>query len=257
MLSFVPEKPHGASRILFWNVEDFGSCSTEVETCRAKRLVDIFNKTNPNVILLAEITHDSVLPMLLELMPQFKGEQFPLARRKKQGVALVDPSAQIYTNGIAKVVLQVPSGNVSIIPYHAKSGVSADDYEDRQQEIQIYHQHALKASVDGPTILIGDFNTMGNGNKISGAEEVGILRQNMAGFACIEKTQYETWMGVDDDACYPNGNFDHAFISEAHIVMLDSHKIYVGGWPNFSDFSEREAWVRQYSDHAFLILDIR
>lgn len=282
----IPEKKHGDLRVLFWNVQDFGHYSKiPIDSQRRRYLSALITASKADIALIAEVHRDRVRRGLIRIIKDevFQGHLVYRGQSKKAIMALFNRKA----GGFAEITEGNFNDNVSswsgaifpiieiykrgkrpleIMGVHTKCGVTRAAYDIRAGILGKIAQYGRR--VEGrkrSLIAVGDFNTMGYGGLINGAEEIrrsAHFLQSNGGMNKLDKNYDYTWLGIHHDAQFPVSDLDHVFCSSSIAESVrrfgndeSPHQVHVGGWKNIPH-TEQEKWVERHSDHNFLIFDL-
>ncbi len=283
----IPQKYPEHLRVLFWNIRDMGMRGDILyETYRARRVRDVFRAAQPDIVLLSEIRKSELAKTLVDRVGKgvwhienssrgARGSWFSTMFNTSSGLetdfTIADMNDGLDWDGafFPALTIETPGGKTQVISVHTKSGAHPQGFNIRRTVLNEIKLHAASLAAQKIRLLaVGDFNTMGQGEAMSGSEEVRLTEEFMAtgqdGSALVRlaKSHETTWMGIGDEAQWPLQSLDHAFVSPAARDMIvpvggDAERpVYVGGWPRLQLPVAREQWVRDFSDHAPLILDL-
>jgi len=274
------KKHPGTLRYIYWNVKDWGNDegsgngqNSVRDITRANRIRDIILAKNADIVTFAEVCDPDIQTLMQRVMPGWFSH-----------ITVDDATKNLLTISkvpvaISQTELEVPGWNnmrqspiislgqagqdFTIIPVHTKAGSKATNAKTRHAHMQklsnmahIFNERSI------PLLVIGDINTMGVRGTQTGEQEYSKLKKSLAKrLREVEKNKPVTWRGVGADSRFSPANLDHAFATQAALSMLkrfnSSAKVHVGGWPELEDNEAQEQWVRDHSDHAYLMVDIQ
>lgn len=273
-----PAKQPGDLRILFWNIRDWGHHST---TRHFNRILATLRREKPDIALFAEIMNPTIKTQLAQRLPgpHIIFETTDKNPRRLLAVfnhaaghnALIEQRNEFSNDKLTErtfPLLRVTSRdfNLAVLAVHTNSGSNPEDLGDRQRAVaKIASLHKTLQAQNTPLLVIGDMNTMGNGSSNFTPTRERTITANMlaaAGLSRLKKNRPHTWHGVGPDKIYPDTDLDHAFLTTAsaqaaRLVNTKGEQVRVSGWPDRKTGPQRDHWVRRYSDHAYLVVDIK
>ena len=275
-----------AYSLLSWNVEHFKKDPKRKE--RIPQVVALLKQQNPDVFALYEVEGKEVFAELTATMPgySFHITEGPEVQEILVGVRSAFTSfftqklefqagASLMRPG-ALVTLTIADKHYPILFLHTASGDDPrglglrDDMLVRACEFRAVLDAAAGAAVAGKAapanyLFLGDFNTMGmtyhyvSARNIAPADELGKLAREAAArkMRFLAKSAPHTWTNGSASKI-PRGNLDHVVAAD-HMKFrsFGGAEVDVRGWPQLATAAEQDKWVRDYSDHAMLYLEVQ
>lgn len=267
-----------AFSLLSWNVEHFKN-----EGSRVDRVVKKIAEQKPDVLALYEVEGADVFGELTQRMPEYhfhitEGEQvqevlvgarnslstfFTQKLEFKSGVSELRPGALL--------TVTVAGKPYPILFLHTKSGNDPRGLGLRDDMLE--HACNLRKALDAHPasggranyLFLGDLNTMGMKYKylpaknISGAEEVQKLGEvaKRAKMRVLTKDEPATWSNGSTSST-PASNLDHVIAAE-HLVFKQfaGSDVTVRGWPKEPTPAKQDEWIKNFSDHGVLYLEVQ
>ncbi len=260
-----------------WNVEHFKNKPDRVE-----RVVTFVNQQKPDVFTLLEVEGKDVFTELVTRMP---GYQFHITEGPQTQEALVGvrkgltafftqkiefKSGNQYLRPGALLTLHVDGENYSILFLHTKS--SADPIglgirDDQFARAFKFKRKVLDKAVSGKAkanfIFLGDLNTMGMDYPFNQTVEVKWELKKLdvdakkVAMRRLTKNAPATWSNGSKSRYHP-ADLDHVVASD-HLSFKSfaGAEVDVRGWPALTATTEQDTWIRQYSDHGMLYLEVQ
>lgn len=267
-----------AFSLLSWNVEHFKNVGSRVD-----RIVTKLVEQKPDVLALYEVEGADVFSELTARMPNYhfhitEGEQvqevlvgarntlssfFTQKLEFKSGVSELRPGALL--------TVTVAGKPYPILFLHTKSGNDPRGLGLRDDMLE--HACNLRKALDAHPaaggranyLFLGDLNTMGMryrflpSKSISAAEEVAKLSEvaKRAKLRVLTKDAPATWSNGSTSST-PASNLDHV-IAARHLAFKQfaGADVSVRGWPKEPTPAAQDAWIRDFSDHALLVLEVQ
>lgn len=267
-----------AFSLVSWNVEHF-----KEDDDRVPRVVDVLSAQRPDVFALYEVEGKVVFDVLTKRMPGYtfhitEGEAvqeilvgvrntmtafFTQRLEFRSGVSSLRPGALL--------TLTVSGKHYPILFLHTKSGNDPrglglrDDMLVRACEFSRTLAKASATSGPANYLFLGDLNTMGMkyrhvpGRNIDATDEITKLTGEAARFKMrlLSKDELHTWSNGSASSLPPS-NLDHV-VAANHLRFksFGGADVSVRGWPKEPTIAKQDTWIRRYSDHALLYLEIQ
>ena len=267
-----------AFSLVSWNVEHF-----KKEDDRVARVVDLVNAQRPDVFALYEVEGKVVFDALTRRMP---GYTFHITEGEAVQEILVGVRSNMtafFTQRLAfksrvsslrpgaLLTLTVASKHYPILFLHTKSGNDPrglglrDDMLVRACEFSRTLKDTPATSGPANYLFLGDLNTMGMkyrhfpGHNIASADELTKLTGEAARFKMrmLSKDEPHTWPN-GSTSMIPPSNLDHV-VAANHLQFksFGGADVSVRGWPKESTAAKQDAWIRRFSDHGLLYLEVQ
>lgn len=273
--------------IASWNVEHFKGDPT-----RIGRVVDFLADKNPDVFALYEVEGRTIFDELVTRMPGYtfqitEGEQTQeiLVGIRKNLTAFITQKIE-YKSGTTHmrpgqlVTVRVDDRNYSVLFLHVASGVNPrgmglrDDMVQRAIDFRkaLAKQDKAKGG-DGRVnyMFLGDLNCMGMDypfdREITAELELRkwdreAKKGTVNRMRRLSKTHDSSWSNGSTSSI-PDSNLDHVFATETlsfkTFAKPDGTKVdvKVTGWTEFAaDPARKDEWIRDFSDHSLLYLEV-
>ena len=269
-----------AFSIASWNVEHFKGDPT-----RTNRVIDFLKKQNPDVIGLYEVEGSEVFTAVTA---KFPGYTFQITEGPETQEILVGVKADLSAFMTQK--LEFKSGNsfmrpgllltitisgkqYSILFLHLASSNEPHGFglRDDMAVRAIKFRNTLDKAVGGNAnyIFLGDLNSMGMDypykKEIDSTLELKRWDTRAKQFYNLKrliKTKDNTWSN-GSGSTIPDSNLDHVYASE-HLKFKQFNKgtsekadVSVRGWVDAKSDSEKNKWIKDYSDHSLLYLEVQ
>lgn len=269
-----------AFSILSWNIEHFGA--SEKNQSKPKKdpgpIVDLIAAQKADVIAIYEVRSNVVFRPLLEAMPD---HHFFITEGKQMQEILVGVRKTIpafltqkthFKSGQSALrpgMLVTPFVDGEYYPLlflHVKSMTDPKGFGLRFDMTRraFDFRKVLKKSTGGEEpnyLFLGDMNTMGmnylgSDKDIDGDREITELRKAAARrkMTLLDKTQPHTYWSPT----YGRSNLDHV-VAAKHLQFraFGGKPVRVTGWTDLPTDAERSQWVKKFSDHALLYLEVQ
>jgi hypothetical protein len=258
-----------------WNVEHFKDDQT-----RINRVIKFLEDQNPDVFGLLEVEGKEVFTTLVKEMP---GYQFHITEGPQVQEVLVGVRAGItafftqkteYKAGIqtlrpgALLTVTVDGKHYPILFLHTKSSslpLGLGIRDDQVSRAFKFRKVLDKSGGDaGPAnfIFLGDLNVMGMKypfkKSIDPLFEVQKLDADAkkAKMRRLTKNKPATWWNGPGSKYQPS-DLDQVVASEhLNFTKIAGADIEVRGWPAFSTDNDKANWIKAYSDHGLLYLEV-
>lgn len=263
-------------RIASWNVKHFKG-----EPSRVNRVVDFLDHHKPDIFTLIEVTSADVFKALTEKMPGYhfhitdgpqvqellvgvkrtvEGAYFSQRTEFKSGNSKLRPGALLTFKKQTKIY--------TVLFLHAKSMTDPkglglrDDQFDKIRRLKKRLDEKAGGKGKANLVVIGDLNTMGMkypyNQSISAETELRKLDRLIAG-----KTVQMRRLSKSHSLTYASqslslqSDLDHVLVSnQLNVKTSSGHEVRVFGWPEESTDSAKKRWIKSFSDHALLRVDI-
>ncbi|MDI6767642.1 MAG: hypothetical protein QME52_12545 [Bacteroidota bacterium] len=255
-----------------WNVEHFNDDPT-----RIKRVVEFLKIQHADVLALYEVEGKTVLSQLFNQMP---GYNFHITEGEQTQEILVGirsnitafftqrtefKSGNTYLRPGGLLTIQIDGKNYTILFLHTKSGSLPiglgirDDMFDRALEFK--KTLDKKSPAKTSFMFLGDLNTMGMkypfDKNIKPEIELKKLDREAqkVGMYRLAKNSPTWWNGPKSKL--PPSDLDQVIASDKlSFTKYDGAEVDVRGWTKCKNDSEKEKWIKSYSDHALLYLEV-
>lgn len=274
--------------ILSWNIEHFKkstatSSSATAFKNRVARVVAAIKQLNPDIIALYEIEGEEAF---YHLRDQFPGYQFHITEGPQVQEILVAVRGGMDAFFTQKV--EFKSGGTHLRPgalltitrsgkqypvlfLHTKSGNDPKGFGLRDDMLlralnfkRKVLDKAAAANGTGPVnyLFMGDLNTMGMKypyqKDISGTLEITHLTKQTKkyGMKVLTKTHPNTWSN-GTTSTIPDSNLDHVVASDhMKFKLFSGSEVKLTGWPEATTAAAKNKWIKDYSDHAILYMEV-
>jgi len=258
-----------------WNVEHFKGKKT-----RTDRIIKFLENQDPDVFALLEVEGKEVFSTLVAQMPsyQFHITEGPQTQEVLVGVKngftafftqKVDfKSGNKYLRPGALLTLTIDSVNYSIIFLHTKSSSQPiglgirDDQFGRAFKFKKKLDKLAGGEGKANFIFLGDLNIMGMKypfkKDIQSNYELQKLNKEAKKVKMrrLDKNKHYTWWNGPGSK-YKPADLDHVVASDGlKFKQFTGADIDVRGWPALSTESEQGEWIKNYSDHGLLYLEV-
>jgi len=269
-----------AFSIASWNVEHFKGDPT-----RTNRVIDFLKKQKPDVIGLYEVEGSEVFS---EVTAKFPGYTFQITEGPETQEILVGVKSNLSAFMTQKI--EFKSGNsymrpgllltitvlgkqYSVLFLHLASSNEPRGFglrDDMAVRAIKFRKTLDKASGgDANYIFLGDLNTMGldypYDKDIESTTELkrwDSRANKYYNLRRLNKTHDVSWSN-GSGSTLPDSNLDHVYASE-HLNFKQFNKVGGGkadvsvrGWVNSKTNAEKDKWIKDYSDHSLLFLEVQ
>lgn len=267
-----------AFSLVSWNVEHFKKAGTRVE-----RVLGLLKAQSPDVFALYEVEGKAVFEALTGRMP---GYTFHITEGAQVQEILLGVRANLtafftqrleFRSGVsslrpgALLTLSIAGRHYPVLFLHTKSGNDPrglglrDDMLVRACRFRSVLDKGPGGDGRANYIFLGDLNTMGMQYRyvpdrdIRQADELRKLAEEASRhrMRLLTKDAPFTWSNGSGSKTPPS-NLDHVIAAE-HLKfrLFDGHEVTVRGWPKETTAAKRDAWIRRYSDHGLLYLEVQ
>jgi len=263
-----------------WNVEHFKG-----DPLRVKRVVDYLALQKPDVFGLYEVEGARVFDTISTRMPNYtfqitEGPQTQeiLIGVKKSLTAFITQkttfkSGTTHMRPGQLVTITKNGKNYALLFLHIASGSNPrgmglrDDMIERAIKFRKKLDDAEGGSGKARYLFLGDLNTMGlkypYNKSIKASTEIrkADARAKRKDIVRLEKTHPNTWWNGSLGR-YDPSNLDHVYASNnlkfKSFTANDGSKasIDVRGWVEETTTAKQDKWIKRYSDHALLYIEI-
>ncbi|MBI9067259.1 MAG: endonuclease/exonuclease/phosphatase family protein [Salinivirgaceae bacterium] len=270
--------------LLSWNVEHFKKSSNDHVNQRVKRITQAIMKEDPDVFAIYEVEGKDIFE---EMVKNFSAYSFHITEGPQTQEILVAVKGTItsfytqkvsFKSGInilrpgALLTLHIDGENYPILFLHLKSKNDARSFGLRDDMLTkaIKFSKSLKTDKPANYLFIGDLNTMGLNyyfdRDIPAETELrksDNYAQRYYKLQRLPKTFPNTYNNGSNSS-YPQSNLDHCYAAQHLKFKLFNNKddssnlspIDVRGWVDFQSSQEQDQWIEDYSDHAYLYLEV-
>lgn len=275
--------------ILSWNIEHFRKPKEKTAAAmknyngRVAKIVSILKRLDPDVMALYEIEGNEAF---YNLKDHFPGYQFHITEGAQVQEILVAVRGGISAFFTQK--LEFKSGGTHLRPgalltvtkekkeypllfLHTKSGNDPKGFGLRDDMLfraltfkkKILDKVAKKNGTSPVNYLfMGDLNTMGMKypykKDISGSMEITHLQNKTKKFSMrpLSKSYPSTWSNGSKSSI-PDSNLDHVIAAD-HLVFkqFSGSEVKLYGWPEMTKVAEKDKWIKEYSDHSIMFLEV-
>lgn len=263
-------------KVLSWNVEHFKG-----KADRFSRILKTIKNEAPDIFALYEVTSNAVLEALTLELPSY---QFHITEGAQQQEILVGVRGDLtafvaqrteFKKGSehlrpgALLTLKFPDYFLNILFLHLKSSSTPYGFGVRDEQLQ--KAAKLKKALDkkngghAKLIVLGDLNIMGFDHQMH--PDAAIIRAEVellyaeayferVGMRRLSKSHPFTWSNGSTSK-YPDADLDQVFASDTLEFPHGKEEVIVRGWPETETQEEADAWIRDYSDHAYLTFEVK
>ena len=268
-----------AFSILVWNVEHFGA--TDKYKKKPKKpiqpIVDEIADVNADIVAIIEVRSNIVAAALMQAMPNYfffitEGEQMQeiLVGIRKTLPAFITQKNEFQAGQSSLrpgllVTLVVDETPYHLLFLHVKSMPDPRGFGIRNYmttKAFDFRKVLEKAIGSKPNyIFLGDLNTMGmnypgRDKLISGDREIQELDSaaKRRGMRVLTKSYENTYWSEK----YGESNLDHVVaVNHLKFKKFGDDDVRVTGWNEQTTKAKRKSWVKKYSDHAMLYLEVQ
>ncbi|MDD4052646.1 MAG: hypothetical protein PHR28_12210 [candidate division Zixibacteria bacterium] len=260
-----------------WNVEHFKD-----DPKRINRVIDFLARQKPDAFGLYEVEGKTVFTALVTTMPSYSffitespETQEILVGAKKDMTPFVTQKVEFkegnpgYRPGTLLTVT-VGGKNYPILFLHTASGTDPGGFGKRDEMFlrSLKFRTTLDKAAGGPGkanyIFLGDLNTMGLEYPFDQSIAADFELKRMDREAARKKNDMRR-LSKDAPATFWNGTKSSLPASDLDQVFAANHlkfrlfgdaEITVRGWPQETTDQEKDAWIKDYSDHGLLYLEV-
>ena len=258
-----------------WNVEHFKD-----DPARTDRVLGFLKQQNPDVFALLEVEGKEVFSNLVKQMP---GYQFHITEGPQTQEVLVGVKSGLtafFTQKVefksgnsllrpgALLTLTIDGTHYSILFLHTKSsskpiglGIRDDQFE-RAFKFKKTLDKAAGGKGKANFLFLGDLNVMGMKypfkKDINPDLEIKKLQTgaNKVQMRQLTKNASATWWNGPGSTYQPS-DLDHVVASaKLNFRQFGSKDIDLRGWPALSTDGEKADWIKKYSDHGMVFLEV-
>ncbi len=264
-----------------WNVEHFGKPWGDAARAKVKRVVEFIKTQNPDVIGIYEVESSEIYNELVKQMPGYtyhitEGDQAQeiLVGIRSGFTAFITQklefkSGDTFLRPGVLLTLHVNGQHFPILFLHTKSGADPRGFglrDDMLSRALKFRKVMQQAGTDN-YIVVGDLNTMGMqypyGHNVSAEDEIKRMKNKAKGYydmRPLTKTHPNTFSNGSLSSLPPS-ELDHVFVAKSmKFTEFDTPKgkgeVDVRGWADMPDVANHDQWVKDFSDHCLLYLEI-
>lgn len=281
-------------KIMSWNIEHFNGTGGQDRSNRALRLqrvekvAQMIAAQSPDIFGLSEVEGALVYEKFTQLLPDYtfnitegrQSQEILIGVRNTLTAFFTQRNEFKRNNPYLRpgALLTVRSGNVHIpiLFTHLKSMPTPEGFGLRDAmfekifKLRIELNKAERALNGVPDananfIVVGDMNTMGmdyysNDNDIPMDREIAIVKRKFKNrkMTALVKSHPHTFFNGSDSR-FPPSELDHVFAAR-HIQFetMDGvgTNLHIGGWAEKTSDTEKDQWIKAFSDHAPLIFTV-
>ena len=269
-----------AFSVASWNVEHFKGDLT-----RTNRVIDFLKKQKPDVIGLYEVEGSEVFG---EVTAKFPGYTFQITEGRETQEILVGVKSNLSAFMTQKIefksgssymrpglllTVTISGKQYSVLFLHLASSNEPRGFglRDDMAVRAIKFRKILDKATGGDAnyIFLGDLNTMGleypYDRDIESTTELKRWDSRAKKYYDLRrliKTHDVSWSNGSTSSI-PDSNLDHVYASE-HLKFKQFNKVGGGkadvsvrGWVNTKTIAEKDKWIKDYSDHSLLFLEVQ
>lgn len=269
-----------AFSIASWNVEHFKN-----DPSRTDRVINFLKQQNPDVIGLYEVEGSEVFSAVTS---KFPGYTFQITEGQQTQEILVGvksnlsafmtqklefKSATTHMRPGLLLTITISGKQYMVLFLHLASSTEPRGFglRDDMADKAIKFRKTLNKAVGGDAnyIFLGDLNTMGldypYNSEIASETELKRWDRQAKQYYDLQrlvKTHDFTWSNGSGSSI-PDSNLDHVYASE-HLKFKQFNKtggekadVSVRGWVNKTTNTEKDKWIKDYSDHSLLYLEVQ
>jgi exonuclease III len=259
-----------------WNVERFHN-----EKSRIARVVKFLKSQSPDVLALYEVVGKTVFGEIVKQMPgyQFHITEGPQVQEILVGVrkgftAFFTQRIEFKTGNPALrpgalLTLSINSINYTILFLHTKSSTAPaglglrDDMFRKAFKLRRALDKAAGGKGKSRFIFVGDLNTMGMvypfKKEIIAPLEIKKLDRDAKRVRMrrLAKDRPHTWWNGSKGK-YAPADLDHVVSSDnLAFKKFSAADVTVKGWPSLGSVTQQDSWIRRFSDHGLLLLEVQ
>ncbi|MCX6151599.1 MAG: hypothetical protein NTX22_13815 [Ignavibacteriales bacterium] len=263
--------------IASWNVEHFKN-----DPARIDLIIDFLKIQNPDVFALYEVESAKVYDSLVTKLPDYsfhitegtQVQEILVGANKKLTTFFTQKmefkSGDTYLRPGALLTVRLDNLDYPILFLHTKSANSPiglgirDDMFERAFKLKKYLDEISKKAGKGISnfIFLGDLNIMGMeypfDKKILADIELKKIAKNAqsCNMVLLTKTSDFTWWNGPSSKLKPS-NLDQVVASkQLKFTSFNGKNVDVRGWVNEKDNTAKADWIKKYSDHSLLYLQL-
>lgn len=273
--------------ILSWNVEHFKKPALNASakvikefTDRRSRVVRRIGELNPDVLAIYEVEGKEVFQEVTEVLPNYsfhitEGPQMQeILVGVKHGIPAFFTQKLEFKSGASYLrpgaLLTVTlTQRYTLLFLHTKSGNDPrgfglrDDMLTRAVQFRKKLNKAAKSTNGANYLFMGDLNTMGmyypynaSINVETELKRADNLASRYYGMRRLKKNHPFTYSNGSNSSI-PKSDLDHVYASK-HLKFrqYDAADVLVSGWVDAATDKEADKWIKEYSDHSLLYLEI-
>mgnify|MGYP001278006541 CR=1 FL=1 len=257
-----------------WNVEHF-----KEDLGRVDRVVDFLGAQNPDVFALYEVEGKEVFGALTSKMPGYSFHITEGAQTQEILVGVRGSLTAFFTQKVdfrsgtthmrpgALLTLRIHNVNYSVLFLHVASGNDPRGMGLRDDMIlrACDFRRTLNKAAGEPAnyLFLGDLNTMGMKypyqRSIDAETELRKLEHEAKKVKMrpLGKDAASTWSNGSKSSIPPS-NLDHVVAAD-HLMFrkFGDADVAVRGWPKELTVAKQDKWIRDYSDHGLLYLEVQ
>tara|TARA_R110001592_G_scaffold279041_2_gene546424 strand:+ start:204 stop:1025 length:822 start_codon:yes stop_codon:yes gene_type:complete len=263
-----------------WNVEHFKNSGSRVSHI-VDFLIDPSGGNKPDVFALYEVEGKSVFSALVDRMANYTFHITEGPQTQEILVGVRNTLTAFFTQKVefkrgnerlrpgALLTLRVSGVDYSLLFLHTKSGPNPEGFglRDSMSDRAVKFRHKLEKSAKLPKntsnyMFLGDLNTMGMvypyDQDIHPDLELRRLdsRAKRAQMTRLDKSNVTWWNGSQGN--YAPSDLDHVVASnQIHFKNFAGHPVHVRGWVEKTTDAEKDAWIKKYSDHCLLYMEVQ
>lgn len=265
-----------AFTLVSWNVEHFKN-----QGSRVADVVALLASLNPDIFALYEVEGKDVFGELVKQMP---GYQFHITEGPQVQEILVGVRGGLTAFFTQKVAFKsgnqslrpgalltatIDSVNYSLLFLHTKSGVDPIGWgirDDMLERALDFSETLAEASTTGGAnyLFLGDLNTMGmeyllKAHNISATLELDKLdlAAKKRGMVRLKKDAPATWWNGNKSKMKPADLDQVVATKRVKLTKFAGADVKVLGWAQEPTAEAKTAWIKKYSDHCPLFLEVQ
>jgi endonuclease/exonuclease/phosphatase family metal-dependent hydrolase len=267
--------------IASWNVEHFKGEDTDAP--RVERVIDFLALQKPDIFALFEVEGKQVFDVLTTKMPDYffqiteglQTQQILVGVRKTLNPLPLVSQRTEFRSGTTHmrpgqlVSLKVNDKKYAILFLHLASGVDPrgmglrDDMVLRAIDFKKTLDKSAADTERANYLFLGDLNSMGleyPQHNIPSTDELAKwdkeAKKKKYAMRRLSKTHENSWSNGSTSSI-PDSALDHAYASD-HLIFkaFSGADISVRGWVNTATAAEKDQWIKDFSDHSLLYLEV-
>ncbi len=258
-----------------WNVEHFKN-----DPVRVPRVVGFLRARKPDVFALYEVEGKEVFTALTTQMPGYSFHITEGPQTQEILVGVRSTFTAFFTQKVefrsgtthmrpgALLTLTIASKNYTVLFLHTASGADPrgmglrDDMIVRACQFRRVLDKAAGGAGKAHYLFVGDLNTMGMKYPFDRSIAADVEIQKLAKEAKrvkmrpLSKDAPATWSNGSGSSIPPS-NLDHVVASTTlSFKPKGGADVTVLGWPKQTTVAKQDQWIRDYSDHGLLYLQV-